>query len=87
MVVSACVGKEVQCVSLLCSSQAYKLTSDPRGLALVLSNVHFNGEKDLEFRSGGDVDCAALEKLFECLGYKVTVHHDQSAQVNRRSLV
>ncbi|XP_059582807.1 caspase-2 isoform X3 [Alligator mississippiensis] len=65
---------------------AYKLTSDPRGLALVLSNVHFNGEKDLEFRSGGDVDCAALEKLFECLGYKVTVHHDQSAQEMQETL-
>uniref|UniRef100_A0A8C5X7B8 Caspase 2 n=1 Tax=Malurus cyaneus samueli TaxID=2593467 RepID=A0A8C5X7B8_9PASS len=60
---------------------AYKLTSEPRGLALILSNVRFNTEKDLEYRSGGDVDCASLEMLFKHLGYRVTVFHDQTAQV------
>ncbi|XP_008935934.1 PREDICTED: caspase-2, partial [Merops nubicus] len=59
---------------------AYKLISEPRGLALILSNVHFSGENDLEYRAGGDVDCTALEMLFKQLGYQVTVFHDQSAQ-------
>lgn len=63
------------------SSQAYKLISEPRGLALILSNIHFSSEKDLEYRSGGDVDCASLELLFKHLGYQVTVFHDQSAEV------
>ncbi|XP_067426127.1 caspase-2 isoform X2 [Emydura macquarii macquarii] len=49
---------------------AYKLVSQPRGLALVLSNIHFSSENDLEFRSGGDVDCTGLEMLFKHLGYK-----------------
>uniref|UniRef100_A0A8C9EYL8 Caspase-2 n=1 Tax=Pavo cristatus TaxID=9049 RepID=A0A8C9EYL8_PAVCR len=62
------------------SSQAYKLISEPRGLALILSNIHFSSEKDLEYRSGGDVDCASLELLFKHLGYQVTVFHDQSAE-------
>ncbi|XP_074049594.1 caspase-2 isoform X1 [Macrotis lagotis] len=59
---------------------AYRLQSRPRGLALVLSNVHFNGEKDLEFRSGGDVDHSSLVTLFKLLDYDVRVLHDQTAQ-------
>uniref|UniRef100_A0A8C3NPC3 Caspase 2 n=1 Tax=Cyanoderma ruficeps TaxID=181631 RepID=A0A8C3NPC3_9PASS len=59
---------------------AYKLTSEPRGLALILSNVRFSSERDLEYRAGGDVDCASLEMLFRHLGYRVTVFHDQTAQ-------
>ncbi|XP_074123772.1 caspase-2 isoform X2 [Sminthopsis crassicaudata] len=59
---------------------AYRLQSRPRGLALVLSNVHFNGEKDLEFRSGGDVDHSSLVTLFKLLDYDVHVLHDQTAQ-------
>ena len=57
------------------------MTSRPRGLALVLSNVHFTGEKDLEFRSGGDVDHNTLVALFKLLGYQVHVLLDQTAQV------
>ncbi|XP_075020523.1 caspase-2 isoform X3 [Calonectris borealis] len=60
---------------------AYKLISEPRGLALILSNVHFSSEKDLEYRAGGDVDCTSLEMLFKHLGYQVTVFHDQTAQL------
>lgn len=47
----------------------------------MLSNVHFTGEKDLEFRSGGDVDHSTLVALFKLLGYKVHVLLDQTAQV------
>ncbi|XP_015272754.1 PREDICTED: caspase-2 [Gekko japonicus] len=65
---------------------AYRLISRPRGLALILSNVHFTGEKDLEFRSGGNVDHAALQKLFEYLGYQVFVRHDQTAQEMQEEL-
>ncbi|XP_060092912.1 caspase-2 [Heteronotia binoei] len=65
---------------------AYRLISRPRGLALILSNVHFSGEKDLEFRSGGDVDHAALQKLFEYLGYQVFVRHDQTVQEMQEEL-
>lgn len=48
----------------------------------MLSNVHFTGEKDLEFRSGGDVDHSTLVTLFKLLGYKVHVLLDQTAQVH-----
>ncbi|XP_027962192.1 caspase-2 isoform X3 [Eumetopias jubatus] len=66
--------------------QAYRLQSRPRGLALVLSNVHFTGEKDLEFRSGGDVDHSTLVTLFKLLGYKVHVLLDQTAQEMQEKL-
>ncbi|XP_028632265.1 caspase-2 isoform X1 [Grammomys surdaster] len=65
---------------------AYRLQSQPRGLALVLSNVHFTGEKDLEFRSGGDVDHTTLVTLFKLLGYSVHVLHDQTAQEMQEKL-
>ncbi|KAF7241161.1 Caspase-2 [Varanus komodoensis] len=59
---------------------AYKLKSRPRGLAFILSNVRFSNETDLEFRSGGNVDYAALDMLFKHLGYQVVVRHDQTAE-------
>ncbi|XP_016050929.1 PREDICTED: caspase-2 isoform X1 [Miniopterus natalensis] len=65
---------------------AYRLQSRPRGLALVLSNVYFTGEKDLDFRSGGDVDHSSLVTLFKLLGYKVHVLLDQTAQEMQEKL-
>ncbi|XP_058283470.1 caspase-2 isoform X4 [Hylobates moloch] len=65
---------------------AYRLQSRPRGLALVLSNVHFTGEKELEFRSGGDVDHNTLVTLFKLLGYDVHVLCDQTAQEMQEKL-
>ncbi|PNJ51839.1 caspase-2 isoform X1 [Pongo pygmaeus] len=65
---------------------AYRLQSRPRGLALVLSNVHFTGEKELEFRSGGDVDHSTLVTLFKLLDYDVHVLCDQTAQEMQEKL-
>ncbi|XP_070791477.1 caspase-2 [Pituophis catenifer annectens] len=65
---------------------AYKLKSRPRGLALILSNVNFSNETDLELRSGGKVDNAALDILFKHLGYQVVVKHDQTAQEMKEQL-
>ncbi|XP_004714052.1 caspase-2 [Echinops telfairi] len=65
---------------------AYRMQARTRGLALVLSNVHFTGEKDLEFRSGGDVDQATLASLFKLLGYSVHVLQNQTAQEMEKQL-
>uniref|UniRef100_A0A8D0BN25 Caspase-2 n=1 Tax=Salvator merianae TaxID=96440 RepID=A0A8D0BN25_SALMN len=65
---------------------AYKLKSQPRGMALILSNVLFSKETDLDFRSGGNVDHAALNVLFSRLGYQVIVQHDQTAQEMKEEL-
>ncbi|XP_066472678.1 caspase-2 [Tiliqua scincoides] len=65
---------------------AYKLISRPKGLALILSNVNFSSETDLEFRSGGDVDYVALDTLFGQLGYQVILRHDRTAQEMQEEL-
>ncbi|XP_042639009.1 caspase-2 [Orycteropus afer afer] len=66
--------------------KAYRMEARTRGLALVLSNVRFTGEKDLEFRSGGSVDHSTLVTLFTLLGYNVHVLHDQTAQEMQEKL-
>ncbi|XP_078511975.1 caspase-2 isoform X2 [Lissotriton helveticus] len=59
---------------------AYQMKSRPRGQAIVISNVQFGGSGDLEFRSGGNVDQAALEKLFSSMGFTVKLLENQTAE-------
>ncbi|XP_033936099.1 caspase-2 isoform X3 [Pseudochaenichthys georgianus] len=62
--------------------QSYRVSSSPRGLALVISNVTFDpcAAPDLDTRKGGEVDDDVLRKVFTELDYKVTVHRDLTAQ-------
>ncbi|XP_061770922.1 caspase-2 isoform X1 [Nerophis ophidion] len=61
---------------------SYRMTSSPRGLALVISNVTFNPctAPDLDTRKGGEVDDEVLRKVFTELDYMVTVHRDLTAE-------
>ncbi|XP_043935792.1 caspase-2 isoform X2 [Protopterus annectens] len=58
---------------------AYQMQSSPRGLAIVISNVKFEGNRDLEDRSGGNVDYEALNTLFVNFGYTVKILHNLKA--------
>ncbi|KAI5106233.1 caspase-2, partial [Silurus meridionalis] len=61
--------------------QAYPIRSSRRGLALVLSNVHFQPElSDLDIRRGGEVDEEVLRRLFTELDFTVSVHKDLTLQ-------
>ncbi|XP_076593673.1 caspase-2 isoform X1 [Chaetodon auriga] len=62
--------------------QSYRMTSSPRGFALVISNVTFDpcAAPDLDPRKGGEVDDEVLRKVFTELDYLVTVHRDLTAQ-------
>ncbi|KAK2844725.1 hypothetical protein Q5P01_011384 [Channa striata] len=62
--------------------QSYKMSSSPRGLALVISNVTFDpcSAPDLDTRKGGEVDDEVLTKVLTELDYLVTVHRDLTAQ-------
>ncbi|XP_028984870.1 caspase-2 isoform X2 [Betta splendens] len=62
--------------------QAYKMSSSPRGLALVISNVTFDtrAAPGLDPRKGGEVDDEVLRKVFTELDYTVYVHRDLTAQ-------
>lgn len=59
------------------------MSSSPRGLALVLSNVHFEPElSELDTRRGGEVDEEVLRRLFTELDFKVSLQKDLTVQVH-----
>ncbi|XP_076010937.1 caspase-2 isoform X2 [Genypterus blacodes] len=62
--------------------QSYRMSSSPRGFALVISNVTFDpcAAPDLDTRKGGEVDDEVLRKVFTELDYPVTVRRDLTAQ-------
>ncbi|KAM6910283.1 caspase-2 [Xenentodon cancila] len=65
--------------------QSYRMTSSPRGFALVISNVNFDScaAPDLDPRKGGEVDDEVLRKVFTELDYLVSVNRDLTAQEMR----
>ncbi|XP_077382960.1 caspase-2 isoform X3 [Festucalex cinctus] len=60
--------------------KSYVMTSSPRGLALVISNVTFDTATDLDPRKGGEVDDEVLSRLFTDLDYAVTLRRDLTAE-------
>ncbi|XP_008320960.1 caspase-2 isoform X1 [Cynoglossus semilaevis] len=62
--------------------KAYSMTSSPRGLALVISNVTFDPSvtTELDTRKGGEVDNEVLRKVFTELDYLVSLHVDLTAE-------
>ncbi|KAG1679342.1 Caspase-2 [Nymphon striatum] len=61
----------------------YKMTSSPRGIALVINNMDFNEgptKNDLmRARTGSDVDSFRIERLFERLNFVVLRHRNLKA--------
>ncbi|KAM3914081.1 caspase-2 [Leptodactylus fuscus] len=51
-------------------NQAYKMTTRPRGLCLIISNVSFS-TPDLDYRHGGELDLKVLKLLFFHLNFAV----------------
>ncbi|KAK7886923.1 hypothetical protein WMY93_026544 [Mugilogobius chulae] len=68
--------------------QSYKMSSSPRGLVLVISNVTFDpcAAPELDLRKGGEVDDEVLRKLFTELDYSVTVQRNLTAQEMRQCI-
>lgn len=63
------------------------MSSSPRGLALVVSNVRFEPKlSELDTRRGGEVDEEVLRRLFAELGFTVSLQKDLTVQVNRTPL-
>ncbi|CDW54263.1 Peptidase C14 and CARD and GSH synthase and GSH s ynth ATP domain containing protein [Trichuris trichiura] len=54
-------------------SEYYKNSSRPKGLALIINNHRFRG---MPVRSGTDIDCGNLQRLFTQLGYVVKAKRD-----------
>ena len=55
-------------------SRMYKMTSKPRGKALIINNQEFTMPDMFPFREGADVDADNLENLFSQLGFSVSKH-------------
>lgn len=64
----------------------YKMTSTPRGIAVIINNKNFleSTGQHLSPREGTDVDRDALKKLFKKLQFKVEVYDNRTkAEIQR----
>lgn len=65
------------------SSQSYRMSSSPRGFAMVVSNVNFDSSSGLDLRKGGEVDEDVLKNVFTELDFHTIVRRNLTAQVKR----
>lgn len=67
----------------------YKMTSTPRGIAVIISNKNFLESSGQHFsaREGTEVDREALKRLFKMLQFKVEIYNDQTTAEMRRVAV
>ena len=62
--------------SLLGSDDEYKMTAEPRGVALIINNKTFHSLLALETREGSEKDVAELDQLFKSLKFEVQIKQD-----------
>ena len=67
----------------------YKMTSTPRGIAVIISNKNFLESSGQHFssREGTEVDREALKRLFKVLQFKVEIYNNQTKAGIRRVAV
>ncbi|XP_029441007.1 caspase-3 isoform X2 [Rhinatrema bivittatum] len=56
----------------------YRMDYPEMGLCYIINNKNFHPSTQMGYRSGTDVDAAALMKTFRTLGFHVTVFNDQT---------
>ncbi|NXG48311.1 CASP8 protein, partial [Psilopogon haemacephalus] len=73
--------------------EAYKMSSRPRGVCLILNNHNFAKAREavpalrkLRDRDGTDVDAAALRRVFSKLHFTVAEHRDLTAEAMRKTV-
>ncbi|NWR53721.1 CASP8 protein, partial [Regulus satrapa] len=73
--------------------QAYKMTSRPRGVCLILNNHNFAKAREgalkykyMKDRDGTDVDAAALRNVFSKLHFRVEEYRDLTAEEMRKTM-
>ncbi|NXE18789.1 CASP8 protein, partial [Ardeotis kori] len=71
--------------------EAYKMTSRPRGVCLILNNHNFAKAREavpepktMKDRNGTDVDAAALRRVFSKLHFTIAEHRDLTAEEIRK---
>ncbi|KAF1666556.1 Caspase-8, partial [Aptenodytes patagonicus] len=73
--------------------EAYKMTSRPRGVCLILNNHNFAKArgavpepKNMKDRDGTDVDAAALRRVFSKLHFTIAEYRDLTAEEIRKTV-
>ncbi|NXJ89403.1 CASP8 protein, partial [Corythaixoides concolor] len=73
--------------------EAYKMTSRPRGVCLILNNHNFAKAreavpepKNMKDRNGTDVDAAALRRIFSKLHFTIAEYRDLTAEEIRKTV-
>ncbi|XP_067873448.1 caspase-9 [Heterodontus francisci] len=59
----------------------YKMDANPCGCCLIINNVDFYPSSGLNCRSGSDIDCENVQKLFQELHFEVIVKRNLTKQV------
>ncbi|XP_005452949.1 caspase-8 isoform X2 [Oreochromis niloticus] len=57
----------------------YPMTSEKRGICLIVNNYDFSNSSQLNKRNGTEVDQKCLQSVFQWLGFEVENHHDCDA--------
>ncbi|XP_023861011.2 caspase-9 [Salvelinus sp. IW2-2015] len=55
------------------SIQSYKMDANPCGHCLIINNVDFEPKSELSKRTGSNIDCEKLERIFKSLNFIVLV--------------
>ncbi|XP_009980064.1 PREDICTED: caspase-8, partial [Tauraco erythrolophus] len=73
--------------------EAYKMTSQPRGVCLILNNHNFAKAREavpepkkMKDRNGTDVDAAALRRIFSKLHFTIAEYRDLTAEEIRKTV-
>ena len=59
---------------------AYPMTRRPRGIAVIVSNEHFEENSFLRNRQGNEKDVQHLQELWRFLNFEVVLHRDLDSQ-------
>jgi len=63
------------------------MTSEKRGLCIIISNEHFKAESHFNRRPGAAKDTEMLREVFTKLGFDVQLHQNVAAHQALRALV
>uniref|UniRef100_A0A8C7M7X3 Caspase 9, apoptosis-related cysteine peptidase n=1 Tax=Oncorhynchus kisutch TaxID=8019 RepID=A0A8C7M7X3_ONCKI len=67
-------------------SQSYKMDASPCGHCLIINNVDFEPQSELNNRTGSNIDCDKLEKRFQSLNFIVLVKRNLKQKQIRQEL-
>uniref|UniRef100_A0A8C7FY97 Caspase 9, apoptosis-related cysteine peptidase n=1 Tax=Oncorhynchus kisutch TaxID=8019 RepID=A0A8C7FY97_ONCKI len=68
------------------SIQSYKMDASPCGHCLIINNVDFEPQSELNNRTGSNIDCDKLEKRFQSLNFIVLVKRNLKQKQIRQEL-